>query len=297
MRCLKFMLFGLVATAVSAQAAGAASLVGKKSKTKDYNYSWETRAYFVKDCSYNANEWVCKCVLDKLQHEYSEAEFLYINEELNNNIDHPEFVDFISAAADQCDAEYSKSIKENKQNNKKFSKDIDKVLKDIDGLQTTGKTALGGRRGKLNDNYNENYTENRSSGTDDGLAGLLGGSGGGIATKAKGSIRTPSESEIDMSAGGGSRSVADIMKVVRQRTTGLRHVYNKYLNKKSNFQGKVVLKLTIAPGGEIINISIASSTTGYKNFDNEIKDSVSRWKFNKVKGGNATVTIPFTFSE
>lgn len=297
MRCLKFMLFGLVATAASVQAAGAASLVGKKSKTKDYNYSWETREYFVEDCSHNANKWICKCVLDKLQHEYSEAEFLYINEELYNNIDHPEFVDFISTAVDQCDAEYTKSSKENKQNNEKFSKDIDKVLKDIDGLQTTGKTVLGGKRSKLNDNYIEDYTENKSSGTGDGLAGLLGGSGGGIATKAKGSIRMPSESEIDMSAGRGSRSIADIMKVVRQRTPGLRHVYNKYLKIKPNFQGKVSLKLTIAPGGEIISISIASSTTGYKNFDNEIKDSVSRWKFSKVKNGNATVTIPFTFSE
>ncbi|MCQ2062590.1 MAG: TonB family protein [Fibrobacter sp.] len=181
--------------------------------------------------------------------------------------------------------------------NQKFTKDIDKVLKDVAGLQTTGKTVLGGRRGKADGGFNEGYAEGGSGGIGDGLAGLLGGGGGGIATKAKGSIKTPSERDIDMGAGGGSRSAADIMKVVRQRTPGLRHIYNKFLKKKPGFQGKVTLKFTIAPGGEIISISIASSTTGYGEFDGEIKTAVSRWKFSKVKSGNTTVTIPFTFSE
>ena len=181
--------------------------------------------------------------------------------------------------------------------NQKVTKDIDKVLKDVAGLQTTGKTVLGGRRGKADGGFNEGYAEGGSGGIGDGLAGLLGGGGGGIATKAKGSIKTPSERDIDMGAGGGSRSAADIMKVVRQRTPGLRHIYNKFLKKKPGFQGKVTLKFTIAPGGEVISISIASSTTGYGEFDGEIKNAVSRWKFSKVKSGNTTVTIPFTFSE
>ena len=181
--------------------------------------------------------------------------------------------------------------------NQKFSKDIDKVLKDVAGLQTTGKTVLGGRRGKADGGFNEGYAEGGSGGIGDGLAGLLGGGGGGIATKAKGSIKTPSERDIDMGAGGGSRSAADIMKVVRQRTPGLRHIYNKFLKKKPGFQGKVTLKFTIAPGGEIISISIASSTTGFGEFDGEVKTAVSRWKFSKVKSGNTTVTIPFTFTE
>ena len=181
--------------------------------------------------------------------------------------------------------------------NQKFSKDIDKVLKDVAGLQTTGKTVLGGRRGKADGGFNEGYAEGGSGGIGDGLAGLLGGGGGGIATKAKGSIRTPSERDIDMGAGGGSRSAADIMKVVRQRTPGLRHIYNKFLKKKPGFQGKVTLKFTIAPGGEVISIAIASSTTGFSEFDAQVKSAVGRWTFSKVKSGNTTVTIPFTFTE
>ena len=181
--------------------------------------------------------------------------------------------------------------------NQKFTKDIDKVLKDVAGLQTTGKTVLGGRRGKADGGFNEGYAEGGAGGIGDGLAGLFGGGGGGISTKAKGNIKTPSARDIDMGAGGGSRSAADIMKVVRQRTPGLRHIYNKFLKKKPGFQGKVTLKFTIAPGGEVISISIASSTTGYGEFDSSIKNAVSNWTFSKVKSGNTTVTIPFTFSE
>ena len=181
--------------------------------------------------------------------------------------------------------------------NQKFAKDLDKVLKDVAGLQTTGKTVLGGRRGKADGGFNEGYAEGGAGGIGDGLAGLFGGGGGGISTKAKGNIKTPSARDIDMGAGGGSRSAADIMKVVRQRTPGLRHIYNKFLKKKPGFQGKVTLKFTIAPGGEVISISIASSTTGYGEFDAAIKNAVHNWTFSKVKSGNTTVTIPFTFSE
>ena len=94
-----------------------------------------------------------------------------------------------------------------------------------------------------------------------------------------------------------SRSSEDIMEIVNKRTPALVKIYNKFLEKKNGFAGRVSLKFTIAPSGEIISISIASSTTGYSEFDREIKKAVSRWTFNKVRSGNTTVTVPFTFSE
>jgi TonB family protein len=179
----------------------------------------------------------------------------------------------------------------------KFAKDIDKVLKNVAGLQKSGKTVLGGRRGKADGAFNEGYAEGGSGGIGDMLGGLLGGGGGSISTKAKGSIRTPNERDIDMGAGGGSRSVSEIMAVVRARTPGLRHIYNKHLKTRPGFAGKVTLAFTIAPGGDIISIKIASSTTGYGEFDSDIQGAVSRWRFKVIKSGNTSVTIPFSFSE
>ena len=76
----------------------------------------------------------------------------------------------------------------------KFAKDIDKVMKEVRGLSTSGKTVLGGRRGSSG--FNEGYVAAGSGGIGDGLAGLLGGSASGIrSSKAK--TRTTSRS-IDM---------------------------------------------------------------------------------------------------
>ena len=94
-----------------------------------------------------------------------------------------------------------------------------------------------------------------------------------------------------------SRTDSDIMKIIRQRTPGLRHIYNRYLKKNPGLEGQITLKFTIVPNGEISDISIVSSTTQNQKFETEIQQNVSRWIFPKIKSGNAMVTIPFTFEE
>ena len=180
---------------------------------------------------------------------------------------------------------------------KNFAKDIDKVLSKVGGLQTSGKTELGGRRVSATGGFNDGYAEGGSGGIGDMLGGLMGGSAGGIGTKARGSLKAPSARDIDMGSGDGSRSKAEIMAVVNARMPGLRNIYNKYLKLKPGFSGKVTIKFTIAPGGDIISIAIVSSTTGYAEFDNAVKNMVGTWKWKAIKSGNTTPTIPFNFTE
>jgi len=151
-----------------------------------------------------------------------------------------------------------------------------------DRYQGSGKTESDGRRSSATGGFNEGNAE---------------GDSGDIGTKAKGGIKALSESDIDTSSGDGSRSRAEIIAVVNARMPGLRNVYNKYLKLKPDFSGKVTLKFTIAPSGDIISISIVSSTTGYSEFDNAIKAMVATWKWKAIKSGNATPTIPFSFGE
>jgi len=182
--------------------------------------------------------------------------------------------------------------------NTKFASDLDKVLRNVAGLQKTGDTKLGGRKGKSDAGFNDGYAEGGSGGIGDMLGGLLGGGGGAITTRAKGKIKAPSSKDIDWGDGGGSRSKAEVMRVVNARTPGLRYIYNKYLKSNPGFSGKVTLRFTIAPGGNIIQITIVSSTTGVSSFDQEVMQKVkSSFVFEKIKSGNTTVTIPFTFSE
>lgn len=58
----------------------------------------------------------------------------------------------------------------------KFAKDIDKVMKSVSSLSTSGKTVLGGRRGKAAAGFSEGYAAAGSGGIGDGLGSLLGGS-------------------------------------------------------------------------------------------------------------------------
>jgi TonB family protein len=94
-----------------------------------------------------------------------------------------------------------------------------------------------------------------------------------------------------------SRSRNEIMDVVNLRANGLKSIYSKYLKKKPGFSGKVILKFTIAPSGDITSISVASSTTDFPEFDEAIKNAVAKWKWKATKSSSTTPTIPFNFAE
>ena len=220
-----------------------------------------------------------QCLVDALKKEYSVKAFISAATENKDA-----FKVMYAGLASRCLSKLA-----DKHSN--FNYNIDEILKELD--QPKNVEAPRNRSNTSKEVYNENYNEAGSGGVGDGLVGLL---GGGIATKARGSIKTPSERDIVLDARA-SRSAADIMRTVRQRTPGLRHIYNTFLNKKSGFWGKVTLKFTINSAGVVTSLHIVSSTTGYKEFDSEIASAVARWRFAKINGGNTTATIPFTFAE
>ena len=127
------------------------------------------------------------------------------------------------------------------------------------------------------------------------VAGLLYGSGGGVMAETKGEVQVPQESDIVIE-NGQDLDVHYVLKTVRQRTYGLSHVYRKYLRKKLHFEGTVVLKLKVDEMGNVENIVLDSSTTGYDEFDEDIRRAVSRWIFEKKKV-RGTFKIPLKFYE
>ena len=127
------------------------------------------------------------------------------------------------------------------------------------------------------------------------VAGLLYGSGGGVMAETKGEVQVPQESDIVIE-NGQDLDVHYVLKTVRQRTHGLSHVYRKYLRKKLHFEGTVVLKLKVDEMGNVENIVLDSSTTGYDEFDEDIRRAVSRWIFEKKKV-RGTFKIPLKFYE
>ncbi|WP_405327519.1 AgmX/PglI C-terminal domain-containing protein [Fibrobacter sp.] len=141
----------------------------------------------------------------------------------------------------------------------------------------------------------------------DRLAGILDGSPAELITRANSSVNAPTVDELKIS-NGIIYDKASILKVIRQRTPGLRHIYNKHLNRnraiscqKNNqddvdpdFSGTIIFQLNIGLDGFVLKIEIQSSNTGNKDFDDDIKIALSRWYFPKLKSSDI-VTFPITF--
>jgi len=180
-------------------------------------------------------------------------------------------------------------VVESRELNQKAVQPTTIVSQNTAGSQPSGKTELGGRRGAPDGGFNAGYAEGSSG----GLGGLI---GGGSIGKTKGGIKAPSAKDIDV-ANDNSRSRAEIMAVINQHINGLKSIYDRYLKNKPGFIGKVALKFTVAPSGDITSINITSSTTRYPDFDNAIKDQVSKWKWKAINSGNSTATVPFEFAE
>lgn len=106
MQNAKILLFALLLAAIDAVAGGAASYVAKKSNTGEFAFSESTRQAFLKECSENANEWVCECVLGRLQRSYSEKEYLKLDASLQKGFEDYDFISFLSTAVAACDDEY-----------------------------------------------------------------------------------------------------------------------------------------------------------------------------------------------
>jgi TonB family protein len=135
-----------------------------------------------------------------------------------------------------------------------------------------------------------------NGGTRQGKMALgAGGTGKGIATRAR--IDPPKPSDVELGGEAGSRSPESILRVIRMHIGGFRYTYEKYLRDNQNIGGKISLKFTIAPSGDIIAISVVSSNTGNSSLDDEIKEKARRMKFDTIEKGNVTVTYAFVLDK
>ncbi len=95
--------------------------------------------------------------------------------------------------------------------------------------------------------------------------------------------------------------VQTLLKVFRQRSSGIRHICNKNLYKNvkyrakrtKEFEGKTVFEMKISPSGNVENVEIKSTND---QFSEEIRKSIARWTFPKTQRGG-TFTFPINLYE
>ncbi len=172
-----------------------------------------------------------------------------------------------------------------------FKASIDSVLKSVGNLSTHGTTTLYGCRPE--NGCSVKRDENGIPVIDEKY----------LQGRARGVAKAPTYEELSV-AGGVDADKALILKIIRLRTPGLRHIYNKHLKRNPSFSGTIVFRLNINADGAVQKVQIDSTTTGNTDFDEKVQKAVGRWNFQNMNSGvvaklntDVVATFPVQFYE
>ncbi len=132
--------------------------------------------------------------------------------------------------------------------------------------RNTGGTGLAGR----------STTKVAGGGMGDGGGGLAGGNGDGDGRMA-------------------SRSREEIELVFDKNKAAIFALYNRALRDNPLLQGKLVLKLTIAPSGKVTHCEVVSSEIGASEFERKLVARVKMFNFGAKEVSTMTTTKPIDF--
>lgn len=130
------------------------------------------------------------------------------------------------------------------------------------------------------------------SGRGDG-AGTGSGSGGGGG--GGGTARAPGGSLQKGTSGKASRSIEDVKLVFERNKGAIYALYNRALREDPGLQGKVVLKLTISPAGQVTDLRLESSELKAAELEQKLLARIRQFDFGAKDVDTLVVTWPVDF--
>lgn len=121
----------------------------------------------------------------------------------------------------------------------------------------------------------------RGNGTGDGVGAGGGGGKGGTLTKS--------------GSGKASRSLEDIKLVFERHKGAIYAIYNRALREDPTLQGKVVVELKIAPGGDVIGCRVVSSELKTPELEQKLVARIRQFDFGAKDVEQMVVTWPVDF--
>jgi periplasmic protein TonB len=125
--------------------------------------------------------------------------------------------------------------------------------------------------------------------------------GGGLTGRATTQVDSPvggGEAGGNMRRGGGqkaSRSIEEIQVVFDRNKSAIYALYNRALRRDPTLQGKVVLKLTIAPSGAVTACLVVSSDLRAPDLERKLATRVKLFDFGAKDVNTMVVTYPIEF--
>jgi TonB family protein len=114
------------------------------------------------------------------------------------------------------------------------------------------------------------------------VQGVMGGDGGGGAVRRGGS-------------GKASRSIEDIKLVFDRNKGSIYAIYNRALREDPTLQGKVVVKLTITPSGQVAECQLVSSELRAPDLERKLLVRIKQFDFGAKAVDTMVVTYPIDF--
>lgn len=92
-----------------------------------------------------------------------------------------------------------------------------------------------------------------------------------------------------------NRSAEEIERVFQKNKGAIFAIYNRALRTKPSLEGKIVVELTIASNGSVVNVKILSSELDDEKLERKLVIKIKRFKFAKANVPQITVTYPIDF--
>ncbi|MDH7559654.1 MAG: TonB family protein [bacterium] len=141
----------------------------------------------------------------------------------------------------------------------------------------------------------ELFDATKRGGIDD-LLGDLDSSVPSVELKKEGTVSVERTATVTGSEEARGRRDPETLRAVVSANMGrITYIYNKYLKRNPNLQGKVSLDITITASGLVSKVEVVESTISDREFLNELVNAVRRWRFEPIESGTVVVNYPFVF--
>jgi TonB family protein len=127
------------------------------------------------------------------------------------------------------------------------------------------------------------------------VEGSIGGGGGGGPGDGTGSGAAGGGALKRSGSGKASRSIEEIRLVFERHKGAIYAIYNRALRDEPGLQGKVVLELRIAPGGDVADIRVVSSELGAAELERKLLARVRQFDFGAKDVEVMVVSWPVDF--
>ena len=149
----------------------------------------------------------------------------------------------------------------------------------------------GGTGGGLGTGSGGGYGSGLGTGSGRGSGGGSGGGNGAGIGAGSG----------DGGGGGSSptgvyRSNASLLAVIQRYAAGIQYCYGNELKRDATLRGKLVVALTVAASGDVIEATIVHDTVGSQRLASCALSQIRDWKFPPIRVGLTTFQAPFVFT-